>query len=235
MINKLARRKEGRHHCLGESLVEGVGIRMGVGSWLPLGPRTFVYRGWVSVHTPPGVCIFSSIPCSLYELRWVTHLLPCRFSALKGVSLAPSSRTQCWAGGKVGKHRKDALGVKTGPEDRAEPREAQPEAHGSPKVGFFRGCFWCWTLYWIFFVFFPVRRIWSAFFPIITTVLLLGCPPLRGWRRPGGFLSVFVPLHCHRSKHTSTFIFHFSKMFPLWVIMRKEGIPQPREERNHST
>ena len=153
MIHKLARRKEGRHHCLGEPLVEGVGIRMGVRSWLPLGPRTFVYRGWVSVHTPPGVCIFSSIPCSLYELRWATHLLPCRFSALKGVSLAPSSRTQCWAGGKVGKHRKDALGVKTGPEDRAEPRKAQPEAHGSPKVGSFRGCFWCWTLYWIFFVF----------------------------------------------------------------------------------
>ena len=51
---------------------------------------------------------------------------PVGFSALKGVSLAPSSRTQCWAGGKVGKHRKDALGVKAGPEDRAEPRDAAP-------------------------------------------------------------------------------------------------------------
>ena len=89
---------------------------------------------------------------------------PVGFSALKGVSLAPSSRTQCWAGGKVGKHRKDALGVKAGPEGRAEPREAQPEAHGSPKVGSFRGCFWCWTLYWIFFIFSRFRGFGLPFF-----------------------------------------------------------------------
>lgn len=207
---------------------------MGVGSWLPLGPRTFAYRGWVSVHAPPGVCVFSSIPCSLYELRWVIHLLPCSFSALKGVSPAPSSRTQCWVGGKVGKHRKDALGVKAGPEDRAEPMKAQPEAHGSPEADSFRWCFWCWTLYWICFIFSQLGGFGLLFFPIITTVLLLGCPPLRGWRRPGGFLSVSVPLHYHRS-NTSTFIFRFSKMFPLWVIMGKEGRPEPREERNHSS
>lgn len=126
---------------------------MGIGSWLPLGTRTFVYRGWVSAHTPPRVSIFSSIPCSLYELRWVIYLFPCSFSALKGVSLAPSSHTQGWVDGKVGEHRKDALGVKADPEDRAEPKEAQPEAHRSPEADSFRWCFWCWALYWIFFIF----------------------------------------------------------------------------------
>ena len=208
---------------------------MGIGSWLPLGTRTFVYRGWVSAHTPPRVSIFSSIPCSLYELRWVIYLFPCSFSALKGVSLAPSSHTQGWVDGKVGEHRKDALGVKADPEDRAEPKEAQPEAHRSPEADSFRWCFWCWALYWIFFIFSQFGGFGLLFFFYHHNCSSAGLSaPSRLTQTRRLSLCVCAP-HYHRSKHTSTFIFHFSKMPPLWVIMGKEGKPQPRKEWDHSS
>ena len=53
---------------------------------------------------------------------------------MESVSLASSPHTQCWLSGKVGEHRKGGLGVKAEPEDRAQPKEGQPEAQRSPET-----------------------------------------------------------------------------------------------------